>query len=152
MARLSVQRAPGILELIDEMKAAPERLDKDLRASLRTVSAPVRDLARQKMRAAHPTAKTARKGKRRGDYRWSQVVNAITSSANSDRPQLMFDDDRKGGIGGWEFGSKKWKQFGPFTPRGRAFFPAIRESLPMIEKETQRVVDYYFELHFNKQL
>ncbi len=151
MARMRVRSGPGVFELVEELKASPERLDKDLRATLRRIAVPVRDDARTLMRAAHPVAKVQRKG-RRGEYRWSQVVNAITSSANSDTPQLKLDDDRKGGIGGWEFGSKKYPQFGKWTPMGRAFFPAIRRNMPMIEEEVAKAADFYFELHFNRKL
>lgn len=143
MANLGIERGPGIFELVDELKKAPERLDKDMRASFRTLSGPIRDRARA--RVSIPAAKTRR---HKGRYNRKMLANAITSSASSVAPTLRFGTDKVPGWAGWEFGSDRLKNFGPRTPKGRFFFPTIEAAKPEINAETQKVVESYMKLHF----
>lgn len=148
-SRFDIESGEGIRDLIDLMKAGPERLDKDMRASFRVISAPIRDRAREKARSERPNGK---RPNRKGTYKWSKLVNSITSSADDDTPTLKYGDDRVPGWAGWEFGSDRLPQFGPRTPRlgrgnrGTFFFPTVIAAIPEVNEAAQKVVDDYLEL------
>lgn len=151
-SRFDVSTGEGIRDLIDLMKSTPERLDKDLRASFRTLSAPIRDRARSKARAERPHGK---RPNRKGTYKWGKLVNSITSGADDDTPTLSYGAERVPGWAGWEFGSDRLPQFPPRTPRlgrgnrGTFFFPTVIEAIPEVNEAAQKVVDDYIVLFAN---
>lgn len=145
MANLGIKRGPGIYELVDEMKALPDRLDKEMRANFRTLSRPIRDRARSRV-----TIAAAKTRKHKGRYNRKMLANAITNSASSVAPTLRFGSDKVPGWAGWEFGSDRLKNFGPRTPGGRFFFPAIEAAKPEIRASTEKVVLEFTERHLNR--
>ncbi len=145
MTKLTIQRDEDMFRLVDELKAAPERLDKEMRADFRRLSAPIRDRARAAVLADHPVAKTPRRN-RKGSYRWKTLANAVTSSASSIAPTLRYGSDKVPGYGGWEFGSNRFKQF----PQKRQFGPflsTVEEAKPEINESTEKVVLDYVQRH-----
>lgn len=143
MARIDIEQGIGIRDLINEMKAAPERLDKDMRASFRRLAITGREDARAVARREHPVAKTR---KHKGEYKWKTVVNAIQSGADDDTPTLNFGSKRVPGWAGWEFGSDKLPNFGRREPQGRFFFPTVRKLVPDMNIAAEKIVLDYMDL------
>lgn len=121
------------------LRQFPERLDKDMRAKFRAIAKQIRDEARIEARAARPSPRTP---KHKGDYHWTNLVNTITSGADSDAPWVKYGSDNIEGWAGWEFGSDKWPQFQPRTPQslfggneGYFFYPTVRRATKDVEVE-----------------
>lgn len=144
--RLSVEEGDAIRQLVALFKQMPERLDKDMRASFRRLALTVRDDARAKARMQKPKGPHGKRAKRRGAYRWSQLVNSITSGADSDTPTLNLGRSSVPGWAGWEFGSDRYPQFGPRHKEGHFFFPTVLGAIPEMNEAVKKVVDDYLEL------
>lgn len=155
-------RFVGMDQLVAKLKESPDRLDKAMRKELAGVSKDVRDAARSRAQGAHPRGDNRRvtkgKGKvarpKHGAYTWDNLVNTIVSGAESDRATVGYGRDNIPGWAGWEFGSTKFLQFPPRTPRvgagnqGRFFWPAVREEVPKVASRIERIVEDYFEEAF----
>ncbi len=96
-------RSFGVIEIdqkelqaqIREWRKLPERVDKRLRTEFRKVALEVRDKARAEAERWRPGGSKYRREStagarggppKRGAYRWKNIVNAITSGADSDTP------------------------------------------------------------------
>lgn len=140
----------GLPQLMRDLKATPERLDKVLRKELRDMARTVRDKARERARSAHPQPKDgdARRD-RRGAYRWSQLVSSIVSGAKPEGPYVQLGREDLPGWAGWEFGSFRYRQFPPRSRRegrgneGYFFFPAVKDEAAGLTERVQRLVDRY---------
>lgn len=142
--RLTVEEGDGIRQIVALFKAMPERLDKDMRASFRKVAEGVRDDARAKARSQHPQGMQRRK--RKGAYKWSRLVNSITSGSDSDTPTMKLGSASVPGWAGWEFGSDRFPQFGERHKPGRFFFPTVMEAIPDMNERVKEIVDDYLDL------
>lgn len=146
----------SLRRLVALLKAHPDRLDKELRARFRVIAKKIRDQARERVREAKPQPKTPRSPnakKPKGDYHWSQLVNTITSGADSDNPWVKYGSDRTEGAMGWEFGSDKWPQFPPRSGRGGTegynFFPAVRELTKHIDVDILEAAEEIARKYFS---
>jgi len=140
---VNIEAGIGIRQLIDEFKAAPSRLDRDMRASFRRLAIPARDEARRDAAGSRPERTTP---KHKGDYHWKTLVNAIQSSADDDTPTLNFGSDRVEGWAGHAFGSDKLKNFRPRNKEGYFFYPTIERLKPDMNVAAQKVVEDYMDL------
>lgn len=110
----------GLKELVRDLKAEPERLDKELRKRLKSVAERVRDEARGRAEG--------RSNPRPGH----QVINTIRASSGSADARVSVGDPNVPWAMGHEFGSNRFKQFpswrGSNADAGWFFWPAIREA------------------------
>ncbi len=131
---------PELRALVRDLRATPERFDKELRGSFREIARAVRDLARQKAEA--------RTSPRPGHL----AVRSITSGADSRGPFVRIGNARAPHALGHEFGSQRFKQFpdwsGSSDNAGHFFWPAIRESRDTTEKFVLEAIDTTFAKAF----
>lgn len=142
----------GLREWVKELRQAPERLDKPMRAQFREIAAEVRTKARAAAQEHHPPAgpNTGRPHKQH----WSALVSSITSGADSDTPWLKLGSERVPWALGFEFGSRKnrypqfpvWRGFG--RQAGYFFWPAIRAEEPDMKDRMLKAVDETFALAY----
>jgi len=152
----------ALREQIREWRKLPERVDKRLRTEFRKVAQEVRDAARSEAERWRPGGSRARRASttgtkagapKRGAYRWKNIVNAITSGADSDTPYIRYGNDRVPGWAGWEFGSDRYPQFGPRTARlgpgnvGRFVFPTVFREAKKLEPRIQKIIDFYTDTY-----
>lgn len=107
----------GLRELQRDLKAEPERLDKDLRRELKSAAAEVADEAK----AAASSLGAPRPG--------GAVVRSIRPSSSSTDARVSLGGPAVPWAMGAEFGSDKYHQFRPWAGRsGYFFYPAIRKA------------------------
>lgn len=151
MARTFDVEVEGIRDLVDALRATPERLDKEMRKEFRALAKDTERKARASAQAARPVATTR---KHQGTYRWTNLVNSIKAGAESDTPTISYGSERVKGWAGWEFGSDRLPNFPSRTARqgrgnrGRFFFPAVLDEARTLTKRTNEIVNRYAETAF----
>lgn len=144
----------AIAKLVKELREFPERLDKAMRREFRALAAEIVPRARAAASAAHPIANPDSKGSptgvnRPGAYKWATLVGTIRAGADKDTPYVVYGSDRTPGWAGWEFGSSRYPQFPPRSPRkgrgntGYFFTPAVDEEAKDIEKRAHAIYEKY---------
>lgn len=136
-------KVDGIREIVEALRAMPERLDKDMRKEFRGIAKAVETTARGRAQGARP-ARTTPPSK--GSYSWKQLVNSIKAGAESDSPIVQYGSPAVPGWAGWEFGSDRLPQFPPRRAGkggGRFFFPAVRATTDDVFKAAEEVVERY---------
>lgn len=135
-----------VREIAKDLRAMPERLDKEMRKEFRTISKKLVAPARAEAMAARPPRTTPKVVD--GEYHWSTLVNTIRSGADANTPYMVIGSDRVPGWPGHVFGSVR-PQFRPRLPKkgrgneGYFFFPTIDKAADTIEDDTKHVVDKY---------
>ncbi len=126
----------GLNEFIRDMRAEPERLDKDLRKRFQEVAEQVAEDARS--RAA------ARTNPRPGH----RVIGTIKASSGGRDARVALGANDVPWALGHEFGSVRFRQFPAWTGSdsgaGLFFYPAVREaSSGYIPKAIEEIIDEF---------
>lgn len=96
-------RIEGLDELIKELRGAPERLDKQVRAGFRKIATRVRDEARAEAGSQHPSGRARTRNTQ--TQHWRDLVKSITSGAEAASPWVKVGSGGLAWALGYEFGS-----------------------------------------------
>lgn len=135
--------APGLRELIAELRKSPERLDKKFRAEFRKIAADVRDRARSSAASSRPVGPS--RPRTNQPQHWRDLVNSIRSGAQSDSPTVSIGRSSVPWALGFEFGSAVHRQFPPWRGNGGDagyfFWPEIRAAREEIAKRALEAIE-----------
>lgn len=141
-AEVAFDRIEGLSELIRDLRKAPERLDKQIRAGFREVAKGVREEARDAAALVRPRSSPA--GGRASRQHWDALVKSITSGADAESPWVRVGSNAVPWAMSFEYGSRRYREFpwrGNSTGAGYFLWPSVRANEGEIKAAMLAAVD-----------
>ena len=143
-AEVAFDRIEGLSELIRDLRKAPERLDKQIRAGFREVAKGVREEARDAAALVRPrSAPPAGRARARRQH-WDALIKSITSGADADTPWVRVGSSSVPWAMSFEYGSRRYREFpwrGNSTGAGYFLWPSVRANEGEIKAAMLAAVD-----------